>query len=65
MKLTTTKRNSLPKSTFALPGKRKYPISDRTHAINALARASQSGSSSIEKAVKAKVNSKYPSLEKK
>ena len=33
-KLTTTSRNSLRDSVFALPG-RKFPIPDRSHAIAA------------------------------
>lgn len=40
-KLTTKKRNSLPKSDFALPKERKYPINDKSHADNAKARAQQ------------------------
>ena len=40
-KLTTAKRNALPRSTFGLPGKRAYPMQDRSHAANAKARASQ------------------------
>lgn len=40
-KLTTKKRNSLPKSEFALPKERKYPIEDKNHARNAKERASQ------------------------
>lgn len=40
-KLTTTRRNNLPKSSFALPGKRAYPMPDKSHARNALSRASQ------------------------
>lgn len=40
-KLTAGKRNSLKKSTFGLPGERKYPMPDRSHAANAKARASQ------------------------
>jgi hypothetical protein len=39
-KLTAKKRNALPKSAFAGPG-RSYPIPDRAHAANAKARASQ------------------------
>lgn len=39
--LTTTRRNALPKSEFGLPGSRKYPMPDRSHAINAKARAAQ------------------------
>lgn len=40
-KLTTANRNSLPKSNFGLPGKKKYPMPDKPHAINAKARATQ------------------------
>lgn len=40
-KLTSRARNSLPKSDFALPGERKYPMPDRSHAINGKARAQQ------------------------
>jgi hypothetical protein len=39
--LTTKKRNSLPKSDFAMPGERKYVINDRAHAANAKARVTQ------------------------
>jgi hypothetical protein len=39
--LTTKKRKSLPKSDFALPKKRKYPVEDDSHAVNAKARAQQ------------------------
>ncbi len=34
-------RRTLPKSKFAEPEKRKYPIEDKPHARNAKARASQ------------------------
>jgi len=34
-------RDLLPKSKFGLPGSRKYPMPDRSHAANAKARASQ------------------------
>lgn len=40
-KLTSKRRNSLPKSSFGLPGERKYPMPDASHAANAKARASQ------------------------
>lgn len=40
-KLTTEKRKGLAKSTFGLPGEKKYPMSDRAHAANAKARATQ------------------------
>jgi hypothetical protein len=34
-------RNKLPESTFGLPGSRKYPMPDKSHAGNAKARATQ------------------------
>jgi hypothetical protein len=39
-KLTTKKRNALPKADFGLPGERKYPMPDASHARDAKARAS-------------------------
>lgn len=39
--LTTKKRNSLKKSNFGLPGERKFPMPDKSHAANAKARATQ------------------------
>ena len=39
--LTSKRRNALSKSTFGLPGKRAYPMPDKSHAANAKARASQ------------------------
>lgn len=38
--ITTRRRKALPKSQFALPGQRKYPIDTRARAANAKARAS-------------------------
>lgn len=34
-------RNKLPKSDFGMPGERKYPMPDKSHAANAKARATQ------------------------
>jgi hypothetical protein len=39
--LTAKKRAGLRGSTFGLPGQRKYPMPDRSHAANAKARATQ------------------------
>lgn len=39
--LSTKSRKALPASKFGLPRERKYPLSDRAHAANAKARASQ------------------------
>lgn len=40
-KLNAKKRKKLKKSTFGLPGERKYPMPDKSHAANAKARAKQ------------------------
>ena len=40
-KLKASTRNALPASKFAEPGKRAYPIEDKSHARNAKARASE------------------------
>ncbi len=39
--LTAKRRNSLPKKEFGLPGSRRYPMPDKSHAANAKARATQ------------------------
>jgi len=40
-KLDEKDRDSLPSSEFGLPGKKKYPMPDASHARNAKARAAQ------------------------
>ncbi|WP_336487022.1 DUF6582 domain-containing protein [Methylobacterium nigriterrae] len=40
-KLTGDEREDIPKSKFALPDERKYPVEDKAHARNAKARAAQ------------------------
>jgi len=40
-KLRADARDKLPKSKFAEPDKRAYPVEDKAHARNAKARASQ------------------------
>ena len=39
--MMTKTRKKLKKSQFGLPGKRKYPMPDKAHAVNAKARAKQ------------------------
>ena len=39
--LTYKARGQMPAQEFGLPGKRKYPMPDKSHAANAKARASQ------------------------
>ncbi len=58
IKLTTNARKKLPKSDFALPG-RRYPVEDDAHARDAKARASQSyNAGRLSSAEKAKVDRK-------
>jgi hypothetical protein len=66
--LSAAQRQSLPKSDFALPGKGtgpkgagsgSYPIPDRSHAQNALARSS---GKPVAAQVRAKVKAKYPDM---
>jgi hypothetical protein len=59
--LTTKKRNQLPSSVFAGPD-RSYPLSDQSHARNALARASQHASPELQAKIKAKVRRRFPSI---
>lgn len=62
-KLTTAARKKIAPSNFALPG-RRYPIEDRSHAQNALARVSQHGTASEKATVRRKVHAKYPTMGK-
>ena len=58
-KLTTVKRNKLPKSDFGLPGREAYPMPDRSHAANAKARASQMvKKGKLSQSAKSKIDSK-------
>lgn len=45
--LTSKRRNALKSSTFGLPGRRAYPMPDKSHAANAKARAKQQLGKSI------------------
>jgi hypothetical protein len=72
-KLTTEARKKMPAKSFALPGKGEgpggkgagsYPIPDKSHARNALARVSQHGSSAEKSKVRAAVKRKFPSIGK-
>ena len=40
-KLTAKARKKIPSKDFGLPGEKKYPMPDKSHAANAKARASQ------------------------
>lgn len=41
MKLNAAKRKKIPSSKFGLPGSRKYPVEDKSHASAAKSRATQ------------------------
>lgn len=60
-KLTTKARKALPKDDFALGGGR-YPIEDKSHARNALARVSQHGTPAEKSKVRSAVHRKYPGI---
>jgi hypothetical protein len=61
-RLTGAERKALPKSDFVFKSERKYPIEDKSHARNALARVSQFGNSSEKAKVRAAVHRKYPEI---
>jgi hypothetical protein len=52
-------RNKLPKSEFGMPGERKYPMPDKSHARNAKARASEmANNGKISESTKASIDRK-------
>ena len=63
-KMTGKQRKALPSSAFAVPGKCKYPMQDKAHARNALARVAQSGTPAQKATVRAAIKRKYPSIGK-
>ena len=63
-KLTSKQVTKMPKSEFAIPEKRKYPIPDKSHAANALARVEQFGTPAEKKEVVKAVAKKFPEMAK-
>lgn len=58
-KLTGEKRKELRSKEFGLPGSRKYPMEDKSHARNAKARASEmEHKGKISESTKAKIDAK-------
>ena len=58
-KLTAAKRNKIPKKEFGLPGEKKYPMPDKSHARNAKARASEmENKGKLSASSKAKIDAK-------
>lgn len=62
--LTAKARKAIPRTDFALPG-RRYPIEDKAHARNALSRVSANGSEAEKEAVRREVKRRFPSIGKK
>ena len=60
-KLAVADRDRLPSSSFALPKTRKFPIHDRAHARDALARASHAGPATLA-VVRAAVRRRFPTM---
>jgi hypothetical protein len=60
--LTTQRRNTLPDSAFALPG-RQYPIDTPERARAALSRINQFGSADEQRRVRAAVSRRYPDMD--
>ena len=57
--LTAKARKAIPKSEFGLPGKRAYPMPDKSHAANAKARATQMvNAGKLSESSKAKIDAK-------
>lgn len=58
-KLKAGKRKKLKKTTFGLPGSRKYPMPDKAHAAAAKARATQQHKKGkLSKSAKQKIHAK-------
>lgn len=65
-RLDAASRKGLPTSDFGLPGSRKYPMPDRSHAANAKARASQMvNAGKLSEASKAKIDARADKVLKK
>ena len=60
-RLTTKARDALPAADFA-GASRTFPIEDKAHARDALARASQHASPELRAKIKARVRKKFPSI---
>jgi hypothetical protein len=69
--LSSKRRQAMPKSSFALPGKGEgpkgagagsYPIPDRAHARAALSRAAQHATPAEQATIKRKVAAKFPGI---
>lgn len=58
-KLDAKERKKIPKKEFGLPGEKKYPMPDKSHAANAKARASEmENKGKLSASSKAKIDAK-------
>jgi hypothetical protein len=65
-KLTEKSRKKLPKSDFGLPGEKKYPMPDKSHAANAKSRASEmEHKGKLSASSKAKIDAKADKILKR
>lgn len=62
-KLSSKERKSLPSEDFVFKKERRYPINDKSHARNALARVSQHGTPDEKSKVRRAVKRKYPDID--
>jgi hypothetical protein len=64
--LNAADRKAMPKSEFGLPGRKAYPMPDRSHAANAKARATQMvNAGKLSESSKAKIDAKANRILKK
>jgi len=64
-RLTYRQRQELPCRDFADCKNRKYPIENKAHARDALARVSANGTPKEKALVRRRVHERYPSIDKK
>lgn len=61
-KLKNSTRKRMKATSFALPGQKKYPIPDKTHARMALAMVAAHGTATEKRKVRAAVKKKFPTI---
>lgn len=64
-RLSAARRRKLPRSKFALPSKRKYPIDTKARARAALAFSARADTVGAQSTVRRAVLKRYPSLKKR
>jgi len=61
--LTAKRRNALPKTVFAIPAQRAYPIDTPARARSALARVAANGTPDEQAQVRRAVAKRYPDMD--